>query len=183
MTYNNGWRVALFLISLMLITACSVQDSMDPKTVSEVDINKYAGTWYEIAAFPNYFQRGCTCTRATYRWHRRYLRVINTCYRHHRPDSAIGKAWPIKGSHNSKLSVTFFWPFYGDYWILYVDPDYHYAIVGTPERNRLWILARTPQISETEFDHLVTIAKNKGYPVGRLVKTVQDCYPGEDRKR
>ena len=74
---------------------------------------------------------------------------------------------------NTKLKVTFFWPFSGNYWIIDLDPGYRWAVVGEPGRNYLWILSREPRLDETLYDRIVESAKRQGYAVERLVKTAQ----------
>lgn len=148
-----------------------------PKTASRVDLKKYVGTWYEIALIPNRFEKGCSCTKATYTLMNDYIKVENSCYKKakHKYEVVTGKAWAVDAS-NSKLKVQFFWPFTGDYWILYVDQDYKYALVGVPSRKYLWILARKINISEKEYINLVSIAKQQGFETKRLVKTLHNCY-------
>ncbi len=139
------------------------------------------GTWYEIAAFPQSFEKGCHCTMAEYSMtDKGYVRVVNTC----RKDSiagkvkvAKGKAFVVEGSRNAKLRVQFFWPFRGDYWIIDLARDYAYAVVGDPSRKYLWILCRMPQMDEALYREIVDRAAGKGFDVSRLVRTDQAC-PG-----
>ncbi|GGK87686.1 lipocalin family protein [Rufibacter glacialis] len=147
-------------------------------TVPTVDLYRYAGKWYEIAAFPNRFQKGCHCTTAVYTPKEGYVEVRNSCRKgsaNGKLDGVIGKAFPVEGSHNAKLRVQFFWPFRGDYWILSLAPDYSHVLVGAPDRQYLWILARTPQLDEAAFRHLVQEAERLGFDSSRLVKSDQSC--------
>ena len=168
-------KIAFTLLALFTLSAlgCSPQVK-SPTTAHQVDLNRYVGTWYEIASFPNYFQKGCQRTTATYGLLGSSVSVLNQCYRGNpiKLSSAHGKAWPIDNT-NSKLKVQFFWPFRGDYWILYIDPDYRFAIVGSPNYQYLWILSRTPSISDTLYHQLITIAQDKGYPIEKLNMTQQ----------
>ena len=120
-----------------------------PETAASVDLTKYAGTWYEIALIPNNFEKGCSCTTATYTVMNDYIKVENNCYKAAKRSYTVikGKAWTVDNS-NSKLKVQFFWPFRGNYWILYIDKNYKYALVGVPSRKYLWILARDTKIPE-----------------------------------
>lgn len=172
-------RMILLILMIGFLTACTHQTTPLPVTVASVDISKYMGTWYEIASFPNYFQRGCSCTKATYTQTKNYVAVHNRCYKaaEQKYADAHAKASPVIGSHNSKLKVIFFWPFTGKYWILYVDKDYQHAVVGTPDRTYLWILSRTPTIDAASYQRLVSIAKQQGYPIVKLNKTVQGNCP------
>ncbi len=86
---------------------------------------------------------------------------------------ATAKAYP--DTTNSKLKVQFFWPFKGNYWILYVDNEYRYAVVGVPDRRYLWILSRTPTLPKSTYQQLVEIAQAQGYDVSRLRMTDQTC--------
>ena len=135
------------------------------------------GTWYEIASFPNFFQRGCQCTTANYRLTNNKVNIVNRCYKEKQDklSEAKGTAWPVHGSKNSKLKVQFFWPFKGDYWILYLSPKYQQVIVGSPDRKYLWILARSRYINKNIYRTLTQIAKDKGFDVRKLVKTKQNC--------
>jgi apolipoprotein D and lipocalin family protein len=156
---------------LLVALACAAPAPL--RTVERVDLGRYAGTWYEIASFPTRFQRGCTATTATYgvRDDGR-VSVRNRCVRDGEEAGIEGVAWPIDDS-NARLKVRFFWPFTGDYQILALDPDYRWAVVGTPSRGYLWILARTPRIDDELYRELVAKAQAEGFEVARLVRTPQ----------
>jgi len=117
--------------------------------VSDVDLERYTGKWYEIASFPQHFQRGCVASTATYTLRDDgRIDVLNEC-RDQSFDGELrqaeGIAWIVDPSQSrAKLKVQFFWPFSGDYWIIDLDPDYRYAVIGHPSREYLWILSRTP---------------------------------------
>lgn len=166
----------IFLCVTLLLSACSAVKN-PPKTVTHVDLSRYTGTWYEIASFPNSFQKGCRCTQATYQLTEKGLSVVNKCRRgkEDRYDVATGRAWLADASDasNSKLKVQFFWPFRGNYWILALDPNYKIVLVGNPRRNYLWILARTRTISAEDYLKYKNIAKEKGYDVSKLRLTNQ----------
>ncbi|GAB4254494.1 lipocalin family protein [Deferrisoma sp.] len=142
-----------------------------------MDLERYAGTWYEIASYPNRFQKGCTATRATYTlWPDGKIRVRNECRRGSLEgdwDSVTGRAWVPDPASPAKLKVSFFWPFRGDYWILHVGEGYRTAVVGSPSREYLWILSRTPHLEESEYQDLVRIAAERGFDPARLVRTPQ----------
>jgi apolipoprotein D and lipocalin family protein len=132
------------------------------------------GRWYEIASFPNWFQEDCHCTTAEYELKGEYVSVTNSCrkgYSQGRLDVTTGKAYPVLGSNNSRLKVQFFWPFKGDYWILSIDENYQYAMVGHPSKKYLWILSRTPEMSESVYQGLLEEAARKGYDVSRIGRT------------
>lgn len=135
------------------------------------------GTWYEIASFPNWFQRGCQCTTAHYTLKKNKVKILNQCYKGKdlKKSSAKGTGWSVSENQNSKLKVRFFWPFKGDYWILYLSPGYKQAIVGSPNRRYLWLLSRTPTLDSKTLNHLISIAKNKHYDTDKLNMTYQGC--------
>jgi apolipoprotein D and lipocalin family protein len=119
------------ILSVILLPLASLGRDQPLETVKQVDLRRYAGKWYEIAAFPQRFQKGCTCTTAEYEMtDQGWIRVINTCHKDS-PEGKLsvarGKAFIVPGSGNAKLRVQFFWPFRGDYWIIDLAEDYSYA--------------------------------------------------------
>jgi len=161
---------------LMFYAGCN---SVPLETVKSVDLPRYMGKWYEIASFPNRFQKGCNCTTAEYELtDENYVRVTNTC----RKDSTggkisqvVGKAFIVEGRNNGKLKVQFFWPFKGDYYIIDLSLDYDYAAVGNPGRKYLWILSRTPFMPDSVYNSILNRVKDKGFDIKNLVKTNQNC--------
>jgi apolipoprotein D and lipocalin family protein len=146
--------------------------SSDLPVVASVDINKYAGKWYEIASFPISAQKGCSCTTAEYTVTKEgYITVYNRCLKNGEVSDITGKAFPVEGSGNAKLKVQFFWPFKADYWIIDLDKEYQYAVVGHPSRDYLWILSRTPIMNDSTYSAITTRVKNLGYDLSRLKKT------------
>lgn len=149
------------------------------ETVPFVDLNKYAGTWYEIASFPQRFQKGCQCTQADYKLHPKgYVQVHNSCRKNSvngELKEITGKAFVDDPKTNAKLKVQFFWPLKGNYWIIDLAEDYSYAVVGEPGRDYLWILSRTRQMDKTLYEKLIARAAAKGFDVSRLKITEQNC--------
>ena len=158
---------------LPFLTALRLQAPEPPAVVPKVDLLRYVGIWYEIAKYPNRFQRGCLCTTATYALKPNgKVAVVNRCR------TADGKTREAKGwakvmdpSTNAKLKVTFFWPFFGDYWILDLDEDYTRVLVGSPDRRYLWILSRTPRLEESAYQILAQRAVALGFNPTQLVRT------------
>ncbi|AWT49352.1 lipocalin [Psychrobacter sp. YP14] len=153
-----------------------------PHSVPSVDLNKYAGQWYEIARLPMYFQRNCASdVTATYNLNQtdagkiESVDVINQCKKADGSMmSATGIAKPANES-GSQLKVTFLpswlrWLPVGkaNYWVLALDEDYKSALVGTPDNKYLWILSRTPTLSQSTYDKYVNTAKIQGYDVSKL---------------
>ena len=145
------------------------------QVVPSVDLTRYAGKWYEIARLPNRFQRDCASdTSATYTLRPDgKITVLNQCRQTDgRMKSARGTARLAGGKEpNSKLRVTFFWPFYGNYWIIDLEPDYRWAVVGEPDRKYFWILSREPQLDEALYNQIVERARNQGYDLSPLLRT------------
>jgi apolipoprotein D and lipocalin family protein len=144
------------------------------ETVNYVDLKKYLGTWFEIAAFPQPFEKGCSCTSATYGLARDGSIIVkNRCIKGTELKVTEGRATVTDKGVNSKLSVQFFWPFKGKYWIIDLAKDYSYAVVGHPNRKFLWILSRRPTLDDQTYNQLLVRAANKGFDIRQLVKTEQ----------
>jgi apolipoprotein D and lipocalin family protein len=169
------------LLCLVLSSGCATTTSrlnLPPlQTVPKVDLQRYLGTWYELAAFPQSFQRGCTGTTASYALREDgQLEVLNRCRLgtlDGQEKVATGRARVVDEQTNAKLEVSFFRPFWGDYWVIQLDPDYRYVVVGHPSRDYLWILSRTPTIDQALYDSIVAKLEAEGYPLDRLVRTEQ----------
>ncbi len=183
-------RAVSSLLLGLLGTGCATTTTArlhlgEPQTVARVDLGRYVGTWYEIASFPQSFQRGCTATTATYTLRDDgQIDVVNRC-RKGSPDGpekvARGRARVVDPSSNAKLEVSFFRPFWGDYWIVDLGPDYEYAVVGHPGRDYLWILSRTPTMKSGVYDAIVQRLAVQGYETSRLVRTVHGPAPEKPR--
>ncbi len=147
------------------------------QTVPHVDVKKYSGKWYEIASFPLIFQRGCHCTTAEYTMtDKGYLIVENRCNRdsiHGKQSYIKGKAFVEENSGNAKLKVQFFFPFKAKYWIIDLADDYSYAVVSNPNRKYLWILSRTPKMSDAVYEQILSRLKDKGFDLSKLKVTEQ----------
>lgn len=147
------------------------------QTVPHVDLDRYAGKWYEIAAYPQPFQKGCHCTTAEYTLtDGGYVIVENRCNRgsiNGKQSYIKGKAFVKKNSGNAKLKVQFFWPFRGDYWIIDLADDYSYAVVSNPNKKYLWILSRTPVMNNEIYEGILERLREKGFDLAKLKLTVQ----------
>lgn len=152
-----------------------------PTTVAAVDVPRYLGTWYEMARLPVFFQDGpgLRCVDVTAVYSPRpdgTIDVVNTCRNAEaggaiRSGTAVGSVVP--GSGNARLRVAFFWPFHGDYWVIGLDPEYRWAVVGAPSRRVLWVLSRTTTMADADYARAVDIARAQGFDVERLVRTEQ----------
>lgn len=171
----------LLWLGVVLISGCATTTSrlgLPPlQTVPKVDLQRYLGTWYELASFPQSFQKGCTGSTANYSLlPDGDVQVVNRC-RLNALDGeekvATGLARVVDKDTNAKLEVSFFRPFWGDYWVIQLDPEYQYAVVGHPGRDYLWILSRTPTVDEAVYEGIVAKLKADGYPLDRLARTQQ----------
>lgn len=168
------YRLLLSFIVLIASTSLAHAEPVPVQSVPAVDLARYLGTWYEIAAFPMFFQRNCIGdTTAEY-----VLRddgdiaVTNRCRTASGFDQATGRAWAPDEGNSARLKVSFFWPFRSDYWILGLDTDYRWAVVGNPNRKYLWILSRTPQLTKDALDKALQSARAQGYDLTPLVFTL-----------
>ena len=167
----------LLMASLLTLFGCGNADS-DLQAVDKVDAQRYMGKWYDIANFPQRFQKNCKCTSAEYKLlDDETVEVYNYCL-----DSETGKVKDITGkafiadkTTNAKLKVQFFWPFKGDYWIIELADDYSYAVVSEPGKEYLWILSRTPKMDENLLQAIIGRLKEKGFDTSKIVRTVHDC--------
>lgn len=178
-TLNNTEKFALampILAAAGLMFLSHSSEAQDLETVPYVDLEKYAGEWYEIASYPQSFQKGCTCTKATYTPNEDgTIHVENTCNlpEKGKTKTSTATAFVEDGSGNAKLKVQFFWPFKGKYWIIDLAKDYSYAVVGHPNRKYLWILSRTPEMDENLYNQILERITEKGFDISKLEKTVQ----------
>lgn len=161
-------------------TATQTNPSAEPKAVDVIDVQKYAGTWYEVARLPMYFQRNCASdVQAKYSLNAdKTIKVRNQCLnKEGKLDVSEGVAYP-QNDGNSQLKVSFLpkglrWvPFSkGDYWVLRVDEDYQVALVGGPSHRYLWLLSRTPDVDEAVIEDYLNTAKAQGYDLSKLIRT------------
>ena len=151
------------------------------KSADQIDLPRYLGRWYEVSRLPTRYEKRCAAdVMATYTQDRQGLiSVVNSCRRSNgRMMVARGSARIVAGSGNARLKVSFvpqtlrvvpfFW---ADYWVLMVDDDYRYALVGTPDRRNLWLLSRTPALSAADQDRLIDYARGQGYDTTALIST------------
>jgi lipocalin len=165
------------LITIMIFSTAQSQKS--PSVVSSVDLNKYKGLWYEIARLPNFFERKLKCTSATYTLRDDgTITVLNKGYYISDPKkstSSKGIAWIPDKNSPAKLKLQFFWPFSGNYWIMDLDKEYRYVLVGDPSVKYLWILAREKKMDESTYKMLLQKAVDNGYDVRTIIRVEQDC--------
>jgi apolipoprotein D and lipocalin family protein len=174
-------KMAIQITSIALVVMASAGTVAAKKpeltVVDSVDLERYLGTWYEIASYPAWFQRDCTAVTAEYSLRDDGLiEVVNSCRKGSldgKLKQSTGRAKVVDATTNAKLKVSFFGPFWGDYWIIDLDPDYRWAVVGVPSRKYLWILSRTPVMDEQTYREVVTRLVESGYDASRLRPTSQ----------
>jgi len=144
------------------------QNVYDNSVIDHVDLNRYLGSWYEIARFDHGFERGMYATKAHYTLKEDgSIEVVNSGYKNGKFKQSVGKAKLTDTP--ALLRVSFFGPFYSDYRILMLDPDYRYALVGSKSQKYLWILSRTPEMSIDALDLVLNEAESRGYEVTNLI--------------
>lgn len=153
-------------------------------TVDSLDVARYMGTWYEVARYPNRFQRQCA-SHTTAQYATRAdgnVDVVNRCRKENgTADEATGVARAVGAPGTPKLEVRFapawlsFLPLvWGDYWVIDIDPGYTLAAVSEPDREYLWILSRTPTVDKAAYHALLKRLEGKGFDLTRLQATPQD---------
>ena len=172
---KNLFKTSALICMVLLFTACS---SKNPplQTVQKVDINRYLGTWYEIARYEHFFEKDCKNVSANYSMlDEQTIKVVNRCTNMltNEKKEAIGRAYATDDT-NSKLKVSFFRPFYGDYWVMILDENYDYVVVGTPSREYLWILARKPILDEKIKNEILQKLPTLGFDTSKLIWTIQE---------
>jgi apolipoprotein D and lipocalin family protein len=171
------------LFSLVASSVAYGQSDEQLKTIPSLDVPRYLGTWYEIAKFPNWFQKKCVSnTKAVYSVRPdENLKVLNSCKTADGSVSeADGTARQIGPKDSPKLEVRFapawlsFLPMvWGDYWVIDLDPQYQVAAVSDPRREYLWVLSRTPQLDKKTYDELLQRLQAQQFDVRKLELTTQ----------
>lgn len=150
---------------------------IDKTVVKDFDIERYLGTWYEIARYNHKFERGLVGVTATYSFRDDgKIKVLNSGFKESlngNRSEAIGKAKIPNPDEPAKLKVSFFWFFYADYFVLELDENYQWAAIGSSSDSYLWILSRTPQIEENLYNELLNTLTNRGYDINKLIKVEQ----------
>jgi apolipoprotein D and lipocalin family protein len=168
-----------FLIFILIMISIKSFSQSKPSVVQSVDLNRYTGLWYEIARLPNPFEKNLKCITATYTLREDgKITVLNKGHKISDPEkesTAKGVAWVPDKKSMAKLKVQFFWPFSGDYWIIHLDKDYKYVLVGDPSFKYMWILCRENKMDEETYKMLLDRAVLEGFDIKPLIKVEQDC--------
>lgn len=165
--------VGTLAVSMGLIAAVARRFRHPPlDVVAGFDLERYLGTWYEIARTPAWYERGCQDTTAHYSLQRDgSIEVVNRCQRRAGTSEVRGRAWVPDAAVPARLTVQFRWPFRGDYEVIYVDGDYHVALVGSRDRRHAWILCREPHLDEETYQLCCDFLAEQGFDPGRLIRT------------
>jgi apolipoprotein D and lipocalin family protein len=168
----------LVLIHSFTIRSGFSLENKELEVVPNLDLHKFQGTWYEIAHNPWFPEKDCFAMIAHYKLTEdSQIKVTNIC-RKNGFDGEIskvsGKAWLVDPKMNSKWEVQFIWPFSLDYWVIELDENYNYAVIGEPERENLWILSRKPIMGKDLLSRIIENTKSKGYDLSNLILTPQD---------
>jgi lipocalin len=171
--------ILLICLVIFSLTDCQSKkpDHMDLSTVKELNLERYMGRWYEIARYNHSFEKGLVGVTATYSLRPDgKITVINQGYKNNldgKLNIAKGKAKQPDPSEPGKLKVAFFLFFYADYYVLELDNEYKWALIGSSSDNYLWILSRTPVLDDTTLQYILNLAKKRGYDTGRLIMVEQ----------
>ena len=161
-------RRGILVSSLALAAGCVSGPKVDNTPVAALDLNRYLGEWYEIARFDHSFERGVEQAKANYTQNADgTIKVVNSGIKNGKPKTAVGKGKATDTP--GLLRVSFFGPFYADYRVMLIDKDYTRALVGSGSADYLWILSRTPGLSETAKSEFLAEAQRRGYDTGELI--------------
>lgn len=178
MTQTKSLRLAAITLVTGLLQSCTGTPE-GVEVVTDFELDRYLGTWYEIARLDHSFERGLSNVTANYSMRDDGgVKVVNRGFNTEKSewDEATGKAYFVGESDIGQLKVSFFGPFYGGYNIVELDDsDYQYSLVAGPDRSYLWILSRTPQMDSTVLDQLIAKANALGFPTNELIMVEQSA--------
>ena len=156
------------IAAAMALAGCVSGPKVDNTPVAALNLNRYLGEWYEIARFDHSFERGVEQAKANYTQNADgTIKVVNSGVKDGKPKTAIGKGKMTDTP--GLLRVSFFGPFYADYRVMLIDKDYTYALVGSSSADYLWLLSRSPELSETAKSELLAEAQRRGYDTDQLI--------------
>ena len=167
-------RIIIIVVIVMTAISCNAQSSINRTTVASLDVERYMGSWYEIARFDHSFERDMEYCKAQYS----LMPDGKILVENSGVDSRSGKFRVVEGkaklgSHPGQLRVSFFLFFYSDYNILALDKNYEWALIGSKSPKYLWVLARTPKLPEVVLNEILTEASDRGYDVSKLIMVKQ----------
>jgi len=178
-------KIGLVFLAVVLCAGMATAKEPELTVVDSVELDRYLGTWYEIASYPAWFQKNCTAVSAQYSLRDDGLiKVVNSCHKGSldgKLKRSKGRAKVVDTDTNAKLKVSFFGPYWGDYWVIDLDPDYQWAVVGEPKRKYLWILSRNRSMDDQLYERIRAGLTNKGYDPDGLQLTLQPDATDESR--
>lgn len=143
---------------------------IDNRTVQTFDVARFMGKWYEIARYDHRFEEGMTRVSATYTLlDDGRIEVLNSGYKDGKYKEIKGKAKQPNPADPGKLKVSFFLWFYSDYYVLILDPEYRYVVIGSSSDKYLWIMSRQPDLAEDVIRELLDQLRERGYNTAKLV--------------
>lgn len=171
-------HVSLLFVSLVSLASLAGCAGLPAGTtaVDDFSLDRYLGQWYEIARLDHGFERGLDCVTASYsRRDDGGVRVINRGVNLQTAEisRAEGRGYFVDGPDTARLKVSFFGPFYGGYNVLALDDDYRHALVAGSDRGYLWLLARTPTVSDAVRQRMIDRARTLDFPVDELIDVDQ----------
>lgn len=165
------------IVSILILASCRTWGTKD--TTGRIDFSLYQGTWYEIARLPNTIEEGLKCITATYSYNDEgTILLTNRGVSKNDPEDVktlTGRAWIPDPEHPENLKVQFVWPVVSDYWLVHIDSEKGYAILGTPSRKLLWFLCRSESIPAADMEELRRIAGKNGFSTDNLVFVDHGC--------
>ncbi len=169
--------IVIFIILIVVITACK-KENMEPlKTVDYVNLEKFMGDWYVIAIIPNFIEKNAVNGIESYRTLNKDGVKIDYRFRIKSPDGKLKhlqpKAWIYNRETNSEWRVQFLWPFKAAYLIIDLADDYSYTVVGEPSRKFVWIMAREPKIDDQTYNSILDRLSKQGYDTSKIQKMPQ----------
>lgn len=160
-------RLITIFTTICLTLICEAA-TIDNTTVKTFDLQRFLGSWYEVARYDHWFERGLEQTKATYKLRTDgKIEVLNTGIKNGKPKESKGKAKTTDTA--GLLRISFFGPFYSDYRIMLIDKDYQYAIIGSSSDSYLWILSRKPQLSKDTKELILKEVRRRGYDINKLI--------------
>jgi len=169
-------KSAFLWVIVIVLFSCKTNKNLP--TVSSLDLVKYMGTWYEIARFDHSFEKNLSCVSATYSIKQDgNIRVENKGYnsKKNKWKTAVGKAKVPNSDKPGEIKVSFFGPFYGDYFVMKLDKNYEHVLVGSPTRDYLWVLSRNKTMPPNIYEQYLKVATAKGFDVAKLQMIDQSC--------
>ena len=170
-------RPILLIVSLIMLNACQTTPTAPIEVADPFDLDRFMGQWYVIANIPSFPEKGAHNATETYRRAGPNEIATTFTFRKDDPDGDLKTMTPtgfVSDENPAIWGMRFLWPFKADFRVLYVDPNYQTTIVGRQKRDYLWIMARSPELHAKTYEHLLGIARERGYSLDKLQKVPQE---------